>query len=118
MEKNSLIVGEAARLRCVVNNRQSNVATSTVRVQLWREIVAKAKASDSGEPRLLEDKQIVLEHVFPMKVAKEVPDLVAEEFNFLLIKTEECDKEKGRFFYELDYLEDCLPVCQEIKNMQ
>lgn len=78
LAKNSLTLGESACLQCAVNNRSSNVATATVRVQLLREIIARAKAADTGEPLVLEDKQIVLEHTYPMKVAKTVPDIVTE----------------------------------------
>jgi hypothetical protein len=53
-----------------------------------------------------------MKHTYPVKIGKQVPDLVAEEFHFFLKNgNAEVDCEQGRFFYTLDYLESLQLIC-------
>lgn len=59
-----------------------------------------------------------MHYKWPLVIGKNVPDIIADDYNFVLNNNHvQNNCETGRFFYEIDYLEDCQPVCDTVRNL-
>lgn len=112
MQSNNTMVGDSVTFRLLIDNSKSKLSVDQTRLTLHREIRAFAK-TPAGEQKEFLDEQPVLKHHRNLKIAKQMPDLVAEDQTFHLVlegnKQVEC--ENHRFFYNIDYLDTLAVVC-------
>jgi hypothetical protein len=112
MQSNSVMVGNNVYIRLLIDNSKSKLPVDHTRLTLHREIRAFAK-TPAGETKEFLDQQPVLKHHRNLKIAKLMPDLVAEDQTFLLILDgSKAEVENHRFFYTLDYLDSLTGVSQ------
>lgn len=113
MQSNSVMVGDNVYLRMLIDNSKSKLPVDHTRLTLHREIRAFAK-TPAGETKEFLDQQPVLKHHRNLKIAKLMPDLVAEDqtFHLILDGSKSVEVENHRFFYTLDYLDSLAGVTQ------
>ena len=85
LQTDQYMIGEAVRLRIIVINGKSKLATDGIKVELHREM--KVQGYSSGSTKVdWTNKQCVMKYKWPLVIGKGVPDIVADDYNFVLNK--------------------------------
>lgn len=111
LQCDTFMVGEQLTVRVLIDNTKSKLPFEGLKINLHREIKAFGKTT-AGETKEFTDKQAVLKLKRNLKIAKLMPDLVAEDFVIRLLNegNKEVETENNRFQYCWDYLDTLTHV--------